>query len=94
MTENIHVSWLTIVLGAWTAFNFIANGVSSSLDAPTAQSTPKYRFWFKFINYVALNAGRAKNLSAIEQSPNFIPAAEAYYQRKLAETNGGTPPKN
>jgi hypothetical protein len=85
----LHANWLTIVLGAWTFFNFVMNGIAQSLDAPTAQDTAEYRFWFKFVNYCALNSSRAKNNAAIEQSPNFIPAAEAYMQKKLAESGKG-----
>jgi hypothetical protein len=85
MVDYINQHWLTILLGFWTAFNFLMNGISQSLDAPTAQDTPKYRFWFKLINYAALNSKRATNNSAIEDSPNFIPAAEAYMQKKLAQ---------
>lgn len=83
MFAFIQTHWLTITLAVWTAFNFIMNGISQSLDAPTAQDTPNYRFWFKFVNYCALNSSRAKNGARIEDSPNFIPAAEAYMQKKL-----------
>ena len=85
----IQEHWYTIGITAWAVLQFLMNGIANSLDAPTAQDTPQYRFWFKFVNYCALNAGRAKNNAAIEQSPNFIPAAEAYMQKKLAE-NGRT----
>jgi len=76
--------WDEVVLGGYTVLNFAVNGVAQSLDAPTAQSTPQYRFWFRLVNYVALNSKRA-NSTTIEQSPNFVPAAEAYMQQRLKD---------
>jgi hypothetical protein len=45
--------------------------IISALPAPSAASTPKYIFWFKFLNnYIAGNSSRANN-TAVESSPNF-----------------------
>ena len=85
----IQAHWSTIALLIVNGFYFVLSGVAQSLDAPTAQSTPGYRFWFKMVNYLAINPKRANGLAAIEQSPNFIPAAEAYHQAKLKETKNG-----
>lgn len=57
-------SGFTALAGAvWSAF-------VSSLPAPTATSTAKYQFWFKFFNTLAANFARAKS-TAVENSPNF-----------------------
>ena len=64
-----HQVLFTLALGyVWSAF-------ISALPAPTAQSGPWYRFFFSFANYLAANISRAKN-SAVESSPNFLPAAQ------------------
>lgn len=89
----ISAHWGTIILGTWTGFNFVMNGIAQSLDAPTAQDTPNYRFWFKFINYCALNTKRANGLAKIEDSPNFVPAAEAYMKQRLTEQTGANKPQ-
>ncbi len=52
----------------WSAF-------IGALDAPTAQSSSGYRFFFKFANGIAGNIARAKS-TAIEGSPNFQPAVQ------------------
>lgn len=85
MIEYIHQNWVTILLATWTGLNFVMNGIASSLPAPTAQDSKEYTFWFKFVNYCALNSKRASGNAAIEQSPNFIPAAEAYMKKKLED---------
>ena len=77
--------WLTILLALWSAREVIANRIANALPAPTAEDGPEYRRWFKIANRAAGNFARADNNAAIEQSPNFIPAAEAYMQKKLAE---------
>jgi len=81
----IQVHWGTIAVVAVNGFYFVLSGVAQSLDAPTAQSTPGYRFWFKMVNYLAINPKRANGLAAVEQSPNFLAAAEAYHQAKLKQ---------
>lgn len=85
--QYISAHWGVIVLVTANGFYFILSGVAQSLDAPTDTSTPSYRFWFRFVNYCAINWKRAQNLAHIEDSPNFIAAAEAYHQKKLAEAN-------
>lgn len=81
--------WYSEIVTAWTVFNFIMNGIAQSLDAPTAQSTSRDRFWFKFVNYCALNSKRGKNgAPRVEDSPNFQAAAEAYMQNKISSQQG------
>jgi hypothetical protein len=74
---------VAVALALWGAFNTAMSAISNSLPAPTAQSTPRYIFWFRVVNYGGFNWNRAKNISRIEDSPNFIPAAEAYMQKKI-----------
>ena len=84
----IEAHWVQILAALSTSYTVVVevfSRVSAALPAPTAGSTSRYIFWFQFTNNLARNPERAKNLSAIEQSPNFIPAAEAYMQKKLAE---------
>lgn len=58
----------------------------NALDAPTATSSPWYRFAFKFFTAVfAGNIARATN-TKVESSPNFIPAVA-----KLANGGGELP---
>lgn len=90
MIHWLQTNWYTALLTAWTVINFVMNGVAQSLEAPTAQSSAQYKFWFKMVNYFALNLKRG-NGTTIENSPNFIPAAEQYMQKRLTE-NGITPP--
>jgi hypothetical protein len=90
MTTFIQTHWVQILAALSTSYAAIVelfSRISAALPAPTAQSTPRYIFWFQFANNLARNPERAKNLARIEDSPNFIPAAEAYYQKKLAESN-------
>lgn len=58
-------------------FTNVVTVLVSSLPAPTAQSKPGYVYWFKVANGIVGNLQRAKS-TAIEQSPNFLPAVEAY----------------
>ena len=81
----IQAHWSTIALLIVNGFYFVLSGVAQSLDAPTAQSTPGYRFWFKMVNYLAINPKRAQNNANVESSPNFLAAAEIYHQQKLKE---------
>lgn len=72
-------SGFTALAGAvWSAF-------VSSLPAPTAQSTAKYQFWFKFFNTLAANFARAKS-TAVENSPNFAAAVNAQNAKTGTET--------
>ena len=75
------VGWL------WGATQKAFSKISDSLPAPTAQSSEKYKWWFVFVNRMAGNNARAENLAHIEDSPNFVAAADAYMKKKLAESN-------
>jgi len=70
------VWWATLWTTVTGAIGFLFSNAVSSLPAPTAQSTQKYQFWFKFLNRVAANSARANN-SAVENSPNFQDAVNA-----------------
>jgi hypothetical protein len=75
----------------WAAWLRIFSKIADSLPAPIAGSSNEYIQWFIFVNNMAGNKARAQNLARVEDSPNFIPAAEAYMRRKLNEkesTNG------
>lgn len=86
VTQWLSANWYSAILTAWTVVNFLMNGVAQSLEAPTATSSQEYKFWFKFINYCALNVKRGKNgAPRVEDSPNFVPAAEAYVRDKMAK---------
>lgn len=85
--------WYSEMLTAWTVFNFIVNGIAQSLDAPMAGASESYKFWFKFINYCALNIKRGSNgAPRVESSPNFVPAAEAYMKARLDAAGVVVPP--
>lgn len=64
------------VKAVWSAF-------ADAFPAPTEKSGPGYRFAFAFINLLAFNFARAKGTS-IENSPNFVAAAEKYLAEKEA----------
>lgn len=55
--------------------NYVWSAFIGALEAPTKDSSPAYRFWFKFLNGLAANIARAKNTS-IESSPNWTSAVE------------------
>jgi hypothetical protein len=82
----IYVAIFSILLHG---FRYIMSGISDSLDMPGADSTPQYRFWFRMANWAAGNKKRAQ-IPRIEDSPNFIPAAEAYMKQKLSGTSTGS----
>jgi uncharacterized protein (DUF1697 family) len=89
----IAAHWVTILAAATSAWIFIResfNKIANALPAPTKDSTERYRWWFRFVNNMAGNSERADNHS-IESSPNFVPAAEAYMQKKLAEQAASKP---
>jgi len=81
--------WGVILIAVVGAFKATVDLVANSLPAPVATATQGYIFWFKFVNNASLNFNRAKNLARVEDSPNFIPAAEAYMQQKLRDQQGG-----
>ncbi len=64
----------TVVVGV------IWSSLISSLDAPTATSSPTYRFAFKFLNALAANFARARS-TAVEASPNFQDALDKQTKR-------------
>ena len=76
---------VTVAIALSSGFSTVMSAISNALPAPTAQSSERYKFWFKVVNYGGFNWNRARNLSHIEDSPNFVPAAEAYMQKKLQE---------
>lgn len=85
--QFVQAHWVQILAAltsTWTAINYAFNKIANALPAPTKDDGPGYVRWFKFVNNMAGNTERAKN-TAIENSPNFIPAAEAYMKQKLAE---------
>ncbi len=89
MIQFIQAHWVQIVAilaSAWSATQFAFNRVANSLPAPTAQDSSRYVFWFKFVNNMAGNTERAKNNARVEDSPNFIAAAENYMRQKQAGT--------
>jgi hypothetical protein len=64
-----HPYWATAIL-TWIS-NYGISAFTSALDAPTATSSPYYRFFFKFVTAIlAQNPSRARNVS-VESSPNF-----------------------
>lgn len=50
--------------------NYVFSAFVSSFEAPTASSSPYYRYMFKFLNTLAANIYRAKD-TRTESSPNF-----------------------
>lgn len=72
----IHHSHFIVGVVTWllcTVFTVMVG----ALPAPTAQSTPKYVYWFKVLNVFAGMVQRGHS-TAIENSPNFLPAVEKY----------------
>ena len=83
-----HPYWATAIttfVGSSTA-QFLFSAAVSSMEAPTKDSSSKYKFWFKFLNKVAANLARAKDTS-IENSPNWKDAVDK-------ATNGKAPNGN
>lgn len=72
--------------GGWLVNN-VASAAVGSLEAPTKDSTPKYQFWFKFLNTVIGNIQRAKS-TALEQSPNFHDAVKTAVDRRTVVMDG------
>ena len=58
------------------AVQYVWSAFISALPSPTATSSAKYQFWFKFFNVLAANISRAQN-SKVESSPNFVDAVNA-----------------
>lgn len=81
------VSISTFVTGS---AQYLASVLVGALEAPTAQSTPQYRYWFKVANTIVGNLKRA-NPPKIEDSPNFEAALNNAIQ-KIADAKGKTSP--
>ena len=50
--------------------SYVITVLVTNMEAPTAQSTSRYRYWFKVLNAFAGALARAAN-SRVERSPNF-----------------------
>jgi|SRR5215475_3873551 len=88
MWQFIQAHWVQIWAALTTSYTVVVevfSRISAALPAPTADSSKRYAWWFQFANNLARNPERAKNLARIEDSPNFIAAAEAYMNKKIAE---------
>jgi hypothetical protein len=64
-----------LIVGAITAagtwlFNNVFTAAIAAMPAPTKDSTPKYTFWFKFLNSIVGNYLRAHH-AEVESSPNW-----------------------
>lgn len=62
---------------ATLAAKAVWDAIVGALAAPTKDSSTLYVFFFKLLNGLAFNFHRA-NSTAIESSPNFMPAVERY----------------
>lgn len=85
MLQFIQAHWKEICLAATSTWIFIResfNKIANALPAPTATDTERYVFWFKFVNRMAGNTARAENNARVEDSPNFIAAAENYMRQR------------
>jgi hypothetical protein len=77
------VNILAVATSLWIAVKNVANRIANSLPAPTKDATPRELWWFTFINNFAGNKERAK-IPKVEDSPNFVAAAENYMRNRLA----------
>lgn len=86
--------YIAAIVGTWV-FNNIVTVMVSSLPAPTANSTPRYVYWFKVTNSITGNLKRAQS-TAIEQSPNWEAAVNAHMQKinsgEIVVASAGTNP--
>lgn len=55
----LHTPAFWIILGLLLLYWCFAAAVGS-MEMPTAESTARYRFWFKFLNRLAANLERAR----------------------------------
>ena len=69
-TQQNPIAFAGIMATITNVAQFVFSAFVSSLPAPTATSSAKYQFWFKFFNTIAGNLSRAK-MTAVESSPNF-----------------------
>lgn len=67
---NHPIAFAAICTGTGQVAQWTWNSFIGALPAPTATSSPKYKFWFKFLNLFAANLERAKG-PKVEESPNF-----------------------
>lgn len=95
-----HNIWLWIQANPGTAItwavaitSFVTGGIQflfsvlvGALEAPTAQSSSKYRYWFKVANTIVGNLKRA-NPPRVEDSPNFEAALNKAIQA-IGEAKG------
>lgn len=72
--------------------NYVWSAMIGALEAPTAQSSSSYKFWFKFLNGLAANIARAKNTS-VESSPNWVPAVKQVIASPAAQEIIAATPK-
>lgn len=77
LIENHPVQATLAGKAAWDA-------IVGALSAPTKDSSQFYIFFFKLLNGLAFNFHRA-NSTAIENSPNFLPAVERYISQLSPE---------
>jgi hypothetical protein len=64
------IAFAAICTGTATGAQWIWNSFIGALPAPTATSSDKYKFWFRFLNLMAANIERSKG-PKVENSPNF-----------------------
>lgn len=83
-TQQNPVQFAAITAAVTNGAQFVFSTFVSSLPAPTATSTAKYQFWFKFFNTIAGNLARA-NRTAVENSPNFQQAVNNVNQQQPQE---------
>lgn len=69
--------------GATLAAKAVWDAFVGSFDAPGKDSSAFYKFVFTFVNLLAFNFQRAKG-SSIEQSPNFLPAMQKFFEANMA----------
>jgi hypothetical protein len=75
LSDFLQNPWIAAVAGgvSITGLKYVADVFISSMEAPTRQSSPRYRYWFKVLNKFAANWRRAEDTS-VERSPNWIDA--------------------
>jgi len=75
---DLIVQHQVVVTATITAYlGRIFNNAITSLEAPTEESSGSYIFWFTFLNKMIGNDKRAEK-TAVENSPNWIPAVEKH----------------
>lgn len=75
-------------LVSWTAatqfVSYVVSGAISSMEAPNQNSSMSYRFWFKYLNWLAANWKRSgvtkyqmEDGTSISQVPTSKPSTDA-----------------